>query len=102
MRKLVLALAAMLSGIVATAATGDASVFPPRPAWQPDSAISNNQVLERMVYYLDDRADLVVFEHGTAVILPARLTDKDARTFMFMDAADPKIAILYRHEKPDP
>ncbi len=184
MRKLVLVIGVCIAGLLPVAA-GEEERFPPRPDWQPDFSISNDQVLERMIYYLDDGADIVVFEHGTAVVLPAGLTDADAsgfavktlslifnahpdfnplnmddgnilvaynhpaynvvisafadqhiktikarhlealatdevligpdgankfnefgmkalygRTFMFMDAADPKIALLYRHGGP--
>ena len=55
--------------------------FSPVPDWQPDFSITNDEVLERMIYYFDDSTDIVIFKHGTAVVLPDGLNDDDAREF---------------------
>lgn len=52
--------------------------FPPRPAWQPEFKITNDLVEDRMSYYLDDRADFVIFQNGTTVVLPEGLNDAQA------------------------
>ncbi len=51
------------------------------PNWKPDFAISIDQVLDRMKHYSDNETDILVFEHGTAVLLPPNLKDTEANEF---------------------
>lgn len=71
----------LLASLITQSGASATNRFPPVPEWQPEFAITNEEVLERMVYYFDDRADMVIFSHGTAVILPDGLDDSDANDF---------------------
>ena len=72
--------------------------FPPVPVWQPDFAISVDQVEERMVYYTDNGKDLVILDNGTVVLLPDGLTDDEAEAF----ARDTLSKILNYHPDMQP
>ncbi len=72
----------ILSGNILAANTTQKQ-FPPRPPWQPSFSISPEQVLERMVYYLDDKVDIAVFENGTVVILPDGLALPEAQKYAY-------------------
>lgn len=68
-------------GITAPTETRTERQFPPVPKWRPTFSISNDEVLERLIHYFNDQADLVVFEFGTAVLVPDGLNDGDAKQF---------------------
>ena len=58
----------------------DLDKHPPVPAWKPDFSVSVEVVLERMIYYTDDGRDIVLFTHGTAVLVPEGLDDAAAKS----------------------
>jgi len=92
MKKLILAMLAWALCAVQVS-SDDAASFPPVPSWKPDFAVSNDTVLERMAFYTNGAADLVVFKHGTTVVLPSGLSDEDARAY----AAQVLAAIFNAH-----
>ena len=51
------------------------------PDWRPDIVQPLDRVVERLRSYTDDKRDLAVFEHGTAVLLPDGLDDAAADAF---------------------
>lgn len=52
--------------------------MPPVPKWRPDIRQPVNEIVERIQFYTNQQRDLVVFEHGTCVLLPEGLSDDQA------------------------
>jgi hypothetical protein len=55
--------------------------LPPVPDWRPDIVQPLDRLVERLRAYTDDRRDLALFGHGTAVLLPDGLDDAAADDF---------------------
>ena len=49
--------------------------MPPVPEWRPDIRQPVDEIVERIRFYTNQQRDLVVFEHGTCVLLPDGLSD---------------------------
>jgi hypothetical protein len=49
---------------------------PPVPDWKPSIRQPVDRIIERVCCYTDQKRDLVVFEHGTCVVLPDGLDDQ--------------------------
>jgi hypothetical protein len=45
--------------------------FPPTPKWKPEVPVDLNIVADRAGYYTDHENVVVIFKHGTCVVLPA-------------------------------
>ena len=73
---------------VATYAQEQETRFPPVPKWEPSFFVANEVILDRMVYYTDSNRDIIVFSHGTAVLLPDDLSDEDAESYALGVLAD--------------
>ena len=56
-------------------------VFPPVPDWKPDIAQPIESIIERIMYYTDNKKDIAVFKNGTCVVLDDGLSDTDAQQF---------------------
>lgn len=52
--------------------------FPPVPDWEPRIVMPIDQVIDKFRYYTDGKKDFVVLRHGTCVLIPDGLTDKEA------------------------
>jgi hypothetical protein len=52
--------------------------MPPVPKWRPDIRQPVDEIVDRIRFYTNQQRDLVVFEHGTCVLLPEGLTDDQA------------------------
>jgi len=52
--------------------------FPPVPKWRPPFAQPLDDIAERAAFYTNRQRDLVVFRHGTCVLVPNGLTDEQA------------------------
>lgn len=79
MKKILALIIGLLS--LGTQAAETKAQFPPVPKWKPDFSVSIDQVLDRMKYYSNQEKDILLFEHGTAVILPNDLNDKEAKDY---------------------
>ena len=55
--------------------------FPPVPEWKPDIRQPIESILEKIQYYTDNKSDIVIFKHGTCVILNNDLSDQEAQKF---------------------
>ena len=56
-------------------------VFPPVPDWKPDIAQPIDSIIERIMYYTNNKKDIAVFRNGTCVVLNDGLSDSDAQQF---------------------
>lgn len=51
-----------------------ASNFPPTPKWKPNLPIDLNLIMEKARYYTAEKLQIAVFEFGTVVIFPERVS----------------------------
>ena len=79
MKKIIIFLLSLLG--VSSHASESVKQFPPVPKWQPDFTVSTEIVLDRMIYYTENKKDLVVFKNGTIVIVPDNLNDVEASNY---------------------
>jgi hypothetical protein len=49
----------------------DTDDFPPKPKWKPNVSVDLAIVADRASYYTDKKKTVVIFHHGTCVVLPA-------------------------------
>lgn len=49
--------------------------FPPKPKWRPHLPVDLSQVLEKAKYYTDERLQMAVFQFGTVVVFPERVSN---------------------------
>lgn len=58
--------------------------FPPKPKWKPTVVVDLAMVADRVRYYTDNKKIVVIFRHGTCVVLPADAAkpEDDARTVL--------------------
>ena len=58
--------------------TPQPSKFPPVPEWKPSIELPIDRIVDRVVFYTNSQKDVAVFKHGTCVLLPDGLSDRDA------------------------
>ena len=69
-----------LAGLVGGGAKAQSTdQFPPVPTWRPSFQPTIAQIVDRFRYYTDGKRDFAVFRDGTVAILPADLSDSNAR-----------------------
>ncbi|WOI23410.1 hypothetical protein [Nonlabens ulvanivorans] len=49
--------------------------FPPKPSWKPDFPINYELILEKAIYYTDNKRQFAIFQFGTVVTFPDKVTD---------------------------
>ncbi|TYC07038.1 hypothetical protein ES677_15210 [Bizionia gelidisalsuginis] len=49
--------------------------FPPKPKWKPNLPNDLNLILEKAKYYTDKKIQIAVFENGTVIMFPERVSD---------------------------
>ena len=59
--------------------------FPPKPKWKPNLPIDLNLILEKAKYYTGEKLQIAVFEFGTVVIFPKRVTDINYSALQTLD-----------------
>jgi len=67
----------LMAAILPSAARADTQL--PVPAWIPSFEQPQEQVVDRITYYFDGKADFVVMTHRTCVVLDHGLSDDAAR-----------------------
>ena len=80
------------------AAPAPSARMPPVPEWRPDIVQPLDRLVDRLRAYTDDKRDLALFEHGTAVLLPGGLDDAAADAFAHRELH----AIFHRHPDMNP
>lgn len=59
--------------------------FPPKPKWKPDITVDLAVVADRASYYTDKKKLVVIFRHGTCVVLPADLAKPEEEAKAVLD-----------------
>jgi hypothetical protein len=68
----------LAAAILPSSARADTQL--PVPTWIPSFEQPREQIVDRMRYYFDGKADFVVMTHGTCVVLDHGLSDEAARS----------------------
>jgi hypothetical protein len=76
----ILAIIIITFGVMGVALS-DEKRFPPIPKWKPAIAAPLSDLLGRMIYYTDGKRDIVMFKHGTMVVLPDGLNDDESKKY---------------------
>ncbi|TVZ56921.1 hypothetical protein OD91_2223 [Lutibacter sp. Hel_I_33_5] len=59
--------------------------FPPKPKWKPNLPIDLNLILEKSKYYTDKKIQIAVFENGTVIMFPERVSDINSSAIEILD-----------------
>jgi len=59
--------------------------FPPKPKWKPNLQIDLNQILEKAKYYTGEKLQIAIFEFGTIIIFPERVSDINLSALKTLD-----------------
>jgi hypothetical protein len=59
--------------------------FPPKPKWKPDIPVDLSAISDRARYYTDGKKTVVIFRHGTCVVLDATSTKPEEEAKAVLD-----------------